>query len=214
MPQFKNYFFKKKNFEKKKKERRPKKKKEKSLGWHKRTWHKGPGTKDLAQREIVRQRVVICVCQILLCQILLCQILLCQVLCARSFVPGPLCHVDYFYIFFIQCHRSKIIFQKKKISKKKKIRTGDQKKKKRVGVAQKDLAQRTWHKGPGTKDLAQREVVRQRVVICVCQILVPDPFVPGPLCQVLCARCSCATLTISFFIQCHRPKNYFFQNFF
>jgi hypothetical protein len=110
-------------------------------------------------------------------------------------------------------------FKKKNFEKKKK--NGDpKKKKKRVGVAQKDLAQRTWHKGPGTKG---NRAPKSRHM-CVPDPFVPDPFVPGPLCQgpfvpgplcqVLCARCSCATLTISFFIQCHRPKNYFFQKFF
>jgi hypothetical protein len=68
-------------------------------------------------------------------------------------VPGPLCqvllcHVDYFCIFFFHpMPPFKNYFSKKKISKKKKLERETKKKKKKiVGVAQKDVAQRTWHK--------------------------------------------------------------------
>jgi hypothetical protein len=80
-------------------------------------------------------------------------------------------------------------FKKKNFEKKKKERRPKKKKRKEPWVAQKDVAQRAWHKGPGTK--GNRAPKSRHMCVpdpFVPDPFVPDPFVPGPLCQVLCAR--------------------------
>jgi hypothetical protein len=63
------------------------------------------------------------------------------------FVPGPFVPRTISCFFFYSHHRAKKMFSKKKIFLKKKKKTQEKKNKKKWWVAQKDLAQRTWHKG-------------------------------------------------------------------
>jgi hypothetical protein len=52
-----------------------------------------------------------------------------------------------------------------------------------------NVAQRTWHKGPGTKDLAQKDLAQKDLAQKDLAHTYDDSLAHDfPLCQVLCAR--------------------------